>query len=367
MGSRDPRICFVGDYLPDAEFAKVGPWASDAIVANLETVILEQGAALRPKAYSVHLGEDAYGRIERSGVFAFNLANNHVYDAGEPAFLQMLDRLGRLSGPQFYGLRDRPHAVVECGGLSCAVIGCLEPCRARGPALFPQEEVEPLIRRLAREHDRVFVTPHWGKEGELAFHPSPDQRALARRWIQAGADGIFGHHPHTIHGHESIEGRPVYYSLGNYQFDHAEGRRYPAAAWGMAVRVDPTRRGDACESHFFVQQDGQVIPADPDADAVLREHDLRLSRDLEGPSGDRWSWARTVGPVYISKCRNSWRMRLQTAPLRTAALWAAWNLLPRTVLFRLGCLLPDRDCAAYRASIDPRLLEAQKRLTARGR
>jgi poly-gamma-glutamate synthesis protein (capsule biosynthesis protein) len=333
------------------------------IVANLETVISEPSSELRPKAYSVSLGTDAYRRISGSGVAAFNLANNHVYDAGAAVFDEMRGRLECIPGIQFYGLRDRPFAVLHAAGLSCAVIGCLEPCRARGPALFPEEEVESLVVRLCREHAKVYVTPHWGLEGEFAFHPGPHQRALARRWIEAGASGIFGHHPHTFHGRELMSGKPVCYSVGNYQFDHAEGRRYPSAAWGMVVRVDPGA-GDACDSaEFFLQVGGNVIPADREADALMREHLARLSSELPVVSADSWRWARTVGPVYLAKCARSWRLRMKSSPVRTAGIWAVWNLMPRTLLFRLGNLAEDRSAAAYRAQLDAQLLAAQRRLS----
>lgn len=368
MGDVVPaRITFVGDYFPDAEFGLVGPWGSDAVVANLESVIFEPKAALRPKAYSVVLGADAFERIERSGAAAFNVANNHVYDAGAAAFDEMLTRLRRLSGPQFYGLRERPNAVIQVGSVSCAIIGCLEPCRARGPELLPEEAVEALIPTLLEQHGRVYVTPHWGMEGELAFHPSPRQRALARRWIAAGASGVFGHHSHTIHGRESVLGRPVYYSLGNFQFDHAEGREYPAAAWGLAVQVDPAGAAGSERVEFFLQEAGRVIPADAEARVLLEGHLERISAELEHVADRAWQWARTVGPVYMSKCRKSWRIRASRSPLRTAALWCAWNLLPRTILLRLGCCMPDGDAVRYRQEMNRLLLEAQARLSSASR
>jgi hypothetical protein len=355
-------LSFVGDYLPDAEFRRVGTWHSDVIVANLETTIADSASALRSKAYSVRLGPEAYGRIARSGVAAFNIANNHVYDAGRAVFAGMLARLREIPGIQLYGLRDRPHAVINVGGLSCAVIGCLERCRARGPALFPEEDVVALIEELRGSHDRVYVTPHWGREGELAFHPGPHQLALARRWVDAGADGIFGHHPHTIHGFERIGGVPVAYSLGNYQFDHAEGREHPAAAWGLVARVDPADEPTAVEFEFVFQSGGEVIPVDGERALTLLGHFERVSEELRSIASSWTSWSRVVGPVYLAKCRKSWRMRLRSDPLRSVPLWVAWNCMPRTALFRFGALLRDHRASAYRQQVELRLREAQARL-----
>ncbi|HJN11469.1 MAG TPA: CapA family protein, partial [Pirellulaceae bacterium] len=81
------------------------------------------------KAHSVVMGIDAMDRVRRSNVAAFSVANNHVYDAGVDAFDRMIERLNSLEDIQFYGLKDRPFAKLNCNGLRIAVIGCLEPCR----------------------------------------------------------------------------------------------------------------------------------------------------------------------------------------------------------------------------------------------
>lgn len=44
----------------------------------------------------------------------------------------------------------------------------------------------------------------------------------ARSFIDAGADIVFGHGPHRLRGIEVYQGRPIFYSLGNFMFqDHS--------------------------------------------------------------------------------------------------------------------------------------------------
>ena len=136
-----------------------------------------------------------------------------------------------------------PYAEITLSSKRIAIIGCLEPCRSRGSRLFREENVAGLIRKIRGDFDFIFVTPHWGKEGEYAFHPSPWQRRLAQDWIAKGADGIFGHHSHTIHGYEEIQGKPVFYSLGNFLFKHEEGSKYPLTTLGLAVTYEIERGG----------------------------------------------------------------------------------------------------------------------------
>ena len=51
---------------------------------------------------------------------------------------------------------------------------------------------------------------------EQTSMPKYYQRMLAHKIIDAGADGIIGHHPHWPQAVEMYKNRPVIYSLGNF-------------------------------------------------------------------------------------------------------------------------------------------------------
>jgi poly-gamma-glutamate synthesis protein (capsule biosynthesis protein) len=76
--------------------------------------------------------------------------------------------------------------------------------------LLKEENVSSLIEELHGKFDRIYVTHHWGKESEFAFHPSPHQRRRAREWVEKGADGIFGHHSHTVQAYEIYKENPFF-------------------------------------------------------------------------------------------------------------------------------------------------------------
>jgi poly-gamma-glutamate synthesis protein (capsule biosynthesis protein) len=69
------------------------------------------------------------------------------------------------------------------------------------------------VRGAAASSDLVFVMIHWGVE--LEARPRPYQVRQAHRMIDAGADVIFGAHPHVLQPMETYRGRPIFYSLGN--------------------------------------------------------------------------------------------------------------------------------------------------------
>jgi poly-gamma-glutamate capsule biosynthesis protein CapA/YwtB (metallophosphatase superfamily) len=72
------------------------------------------------------------------------------------------------------------------------------------------------VERAKADNDHVVVSMHWGL-------PGPDvaeyQVAYARAAIDAGADLVAGHGPHTIQAVEVYRGRAILYSLGNLVFD----------------------------------------------------------------------------------------------------------------------------------------------------
>jgi poly-gamma-glutamate synthesis protein (capsule biosynthesis protein) len=93
------------------------------------------------------------------------------------------------------------------------------------------------VRAVRDEVDVVVVLLHAGTE--YARDPSPDQVAVARAAIDAGADLVVGHHPHVTQTVERYGGRLIVYSLGDALFDIPR----PAAMRGHLLRVGVTRQG----------------------------------------------------------------------------------------------------------------------------
>ncbi|MCR6481253.1 CapA family protein [Amycolatopsis sp. OK19-0408] len=72
------------------------------------------------------------------------------------------------------------------------------------------------VKRAKAGNDHVVVSMHWGLPGpDLAEY----QVTYGRAAIDAGADLVAGHGPHTIQAVEVYRGRPILYSLGNLVFD----------------------------------------------------------------------------------------------------------------------------------------------------
>ena len=66
------------------------------------------------------------------------------------------------------------------------------------------------------EVDIVIALMHWGLEGY--YRPADNQTVLGQAAIDAGADIVYGSHPHVLQPIEEYNGGYIVYSLGNYVF-----------------------------------------------------------------------------------------------------------------------------------------------------
>jgi poly-gamma-glutamate synthesis protein (capsule biosynthesis protein) len=237
------KIVFVGDVMLDGgpghivgnggdPFADVAKILLDADVgvANLECVISKKGAPL-VKSYTF-LGKPESIPLLKKYFSTVSVANNHSGDFGKEAFADQLDILDREKLPYFGGGRNikdaRKPLVVARGEKKIALLGyCDFPPKKfaadddqPGTAWLVEENVLSDIRAAKSDALADLVIPylHWGEEMEPA--PTEEQRILARKMIDAGADAVIGSHPHVTQTIEYYHGRPIVYSLGNFVFDY---------------------------------------------------------------------------------------------------------------------------------------------------
>ncbi|MBN2550443.1 MAG: CapA family protein, partial [Anaerolineales bacterium] len=188
--------------------------------------------------------------LQAAGFDLLGLANNHSLDIG-PAGLEATFQRLRSAGIKPVGV-GRSHAeayqpvIIRQDGLRIGFLAFnLVPAFAldqpidRGTWVVAGGQPERMIsavRSARSQADVVVVSVHWGDE--YALFENPAQRDLARQLVEAGADLVVGHHPHTIQGTQVFEGAAgasagfVAYSLGNFVFDQQDER----AQRGLALR-----------------------------------------------------------------------------------------------------------------------------------
>jgi poly-gamma-glutamate synthesis protein (capsule biosynthesis protein) len=109
------------------------------------------------------------------------------------------------------------------------------------------------VEAAAEVADIVVVSVHWGFE--LDTNPRADDIERAQAMIDAGADIIFGHHQHRLQPLEFIDGKPVFWGMGNFVWPH---NSVPSATTAVArVVVNPDGTIEACLIDAFIRTHGR--------------------------------------------------------------------------------------------------------------
>ncbi|GMU74080.1 MAG: hypothetical protein AMXMBFR44_2790 [Candidatus Campbellbacteria bacterium] len=203
----------------DAILAPLAPLFSshDVVVANLEGSVttfesVSQGSKpLEQNNYVFTFSPKTVEALTSANIGVLSLANNHVFNFGNPGLSQTKQHLSDVGLSYFGEPFAQTHHIQDIRGTRIGFVGFNE--------FFPpgKDDVVATIRSLATTTDFVVVFTHWGYE--YTNEPNEYQKALAREFIDAGADFIVGGHPHVIQTRETYNGKDIYYSLGNLVFD----------------------------------------------------------------------------------------------------------------------------------------------------
>ena len=88
---------------------------------------------------------------------------------------------------------------------------------------FRESSIRAAISGLREQGAEIVVCAfHWGDEG--TYRPNGSQEYFGRLAIEAGADIVWGHHPHVLQKIERYGNGVIFYSLGNCSFG---GHTYP--------------------------------------------------------------------------------------------------------------------------------------------
>jgi poly-gamma-glutamate synthesis protein (capsule biosynthesis protein) len=81
-----------------------------------------------------------------------------------------------------------------------------------------RKEIVRAIRQGKQTSDFAIATIHTHEPGNYSDAPPDFLQVLAREAIDNGADAFIGHGPHQLRGIEIYNGKPIFYSLGNFFF-----------------------------------------------------------------------------------------------------------------------------------------------------
>lgn len=193
--------------------------ADDFTMANLEGPLTERGTPASKEF--VFRGPPAYTAI-LTGVEAVTIANNHIRDYGEQGWEDTraaLDAAGIA-----YGGREEAFLYKTDSGLTIGVF-CDD-------FTFDRDQIKNAVASLREQGAEVVVCAfHWGIEG--AYRPEQNQIDWAHIAVDAGADIVYGHHPHVLQPIEYYGNGVIYYSLANFAFG---GNTWPSDSDTAIIR-----------------------------------------------------------------------------------------------------------------------------------
>jgi poly-gamma-glutamate capsule biosynthesis protein CapA/YwtB (metallophosphatase superfamily) len=246
----------------------------DLTIINLECTPSDLGTPL-PKEFVFRCDLDSLPAMQEAGIEVANLANNHSADHGKEALVDGRAQLeSALIAPVGAGAdRDEAYtpAVFEIDGWTVAVLGFggVVPnpdwlATEDSPGMADGDTAETMaaaVRAADEVADLVIVTVHWGFE--LETEPDDGDRARAEAMIEAGADMIFGHHPHRLQPLEVVDGVPVAWSLGNFVWPNFS---VPGSTTAVArVVVSPDGSMESCLIPAFISSPGRPeLTGDPE-------------------------------------------------------------------------------------------------------
>lgn len=241
--SADVRLFFVGDILlsrqvsVEIKAAQRSPWSklmsvfreADWIGGNLEGSV---GSAddCKEKNPCFTINPDSIKLLKQAGFQAISVENNHAGDTGEKGRIETVNALIQNmiypasldNSPSFFRFKE-----LTIGLVNLSMVAARDGRKSEIPSIECSQKI-----RLARSlSNLVIVSIHWGSE--FLNWPSLEQRKQAQWLIAQGADIIIGHHPHVVQPLEMIDGKPVYFSLGNHLFD----QRFPETKQGMIADI----------------------------------------------------------------------------------------------------------------------------------
>ena len=249
----DQQMNGISDCFSDALLEYMN--SASVTIVNNEFAFSNGGTPLEGKAYTYRANPHRIESYEALGVDLINLANNHVYDYGEKAFVDTLQtitdngyvyvgagrNLEEAMQPYYYIYGGRKIAVVTATQIEReepdikqhtkqATVDSPGVMKTSYDGFFLSE-----IEVAAKNADVVICIPHWGTEGSMVY--GNDQYRLARDFAIAGASVIVGGHPHCLQTVEYIGTVPVYYSLGNFYFSYSSNMPAPYDTAIAEIRI----------------------------------------------------------------------------------------------------------------------------------
>ncbi len=223
---------------------------ADAVIGNLEGPITDENSVSEGTEigsadnYQFTFPSTTARLLKKHNIGIVDLGNNHISNFGRDGQRSTEAYLTKAGVGYFGGmLGDEPVLEQDIKGMPFSFVSYNAFLGTSSTA------VAHVIENEDKKGRTVILFAHWGNE----YSTSTDSiKQDATLFASSGAKLIVGAHPHIVLPHETIDGTPVYYSLGNFVFDQYWN---DAVTHGLALTVEI--------------EDGKVVDIKSDATVLL--------------------------------------------------------------------------------------------------
>ncbi|WP_173918612.1 CapA family protein [Halobacillus sp. Marseille-Q1614] len=275
---------------------------SDYVSGNLEhPVVTNENIVPIEKPYNFKTEPEAVTALKNANFTVANLANNNTLDYGVQGLTETIQtfneaELGFVGAGQSLAEAEQIH-YAEYNGITVATLGfndilndSTRATESGGGVLGADPQTFlPLIKEADENADLVFVNVHWGKEYEHQVEPK--QRDYAHAMADAGADAIFGSHPHVLSPVEKYKDTMIFYSLGNFIFDQGWSRTKESAIVQYNLQEDGRASYEIHPAFIEETQPALLTEKNKYRSSIIRR---KLTKNLE-PS----DWSKEGNRIVI--------------------------------------------------------------------
>lgn len=198
--------------------------------------------------------------LKANGVDMVSIANNHTIDRREAGLRKAIGYIKEYDMPYvgaYTSIVDREaNRIIEIDGIRIGVLSYTYGTNGNPipqgkeylVSLVERERMQQEIGHLSKHVNVLVVSMHWGNEYKLI--PSETQEELAQFVADAGADIIFGHHPHVLQKYDEVGKAKVFYSLGNFY----SAQQFDSTNIGGIARVTVTKIEVAGQSFMEIAE-----------------------------------------------------------------------------------------------------------------
>ena len=268
----------IGDFIRDSKAS---------VILNLEGALTD-GSSKEIRKRGKHLRQT--GAVEATlrelNTIGVTLANNHMMDYGSKGLSDTLVALEeakiKYAGAGMMLKDALKPMIINDGDKKIAVFNfgwdAEETVYAgrKSPGCAPRKNDVVLKTVVDYSHNNplhsIIVTLHWGFEYNL--YPQPYDIDLAHRLCNVkNVKAVIGHHSHCPQPMEIYNGKPIYYSLGNFYFGSRRikyTRRIfdftpkDMSDYGLGVMIDTQSWESAPIVHFYDKDAERTVLLDSD-------------------------------------------------------------------------------------------------------